>query len=147
MSASSKVQTFSNHARYVPGFHFVTGALTLVIAVWTLYRAATLRTPDSLLGALVGVALVAQFWYLRAFPLAVQNRVIRLEERLRLEALLPSELQSRRDAFTPEQLIALRFASDAELPVLAKKVLDEQITERAAIKALVVNWRPDHMRA
>jgi hypothetical protein len=146
-TTAAKPQSLSNHSRYVPGFHFVTGSLTIVIFAWSLYRAATQRTGDAVLGLLIAVALVAQFWYLRAFPLAVQDRVIRLEERLRLAELLPPDLQARRDELTPSQLIALRFASDHELPALTKKVLDEKITSRAAIKALIGSWRADHMRA
>jgi hypothetical protein len=147
MSTSVAEQNLSNHARFVPGFHFVTGTLTLVVLGWTLYRAATLQTSDALVGALIGIVLVAQFWYLRAFPLRVQDRLIRLEERLRMQTILPPDLQRRCEALTAGQLIALRFASDAELPALAQKVLDERITNRKAIKSLVVNWRPDHMRA
>ncbi|MES2176276.1 MAG: DUF6526 family protein [Gemmatimonadota bacterium] len=146
MSAQTADQNLANHARYVPGFHFVTGSLTIVVFGWTLYRAATIRTSTEVLGALIGVVLLAQFWYLRAFPLAVQDRLIRLEERLRLEKLLP-ELQSQHAAFTADQLIALRFASDAELPSLAKKVLDEKITTRSQVKALIKDWRADNMRA
>lgn len=145
--AEPKTQNLANHARYVPGFHFFTGSLTIIILGWMLYRLATQRTADALLGVLIGVVLVAQFWYLRAFPVAVQDRVIRLEERLRLATLLPPDLRPRIDELTPGQLIALRFASDAEVPALTRKVLTEKITQRAAIKALIANWRPDNMRA
>jgi hypothetical protein len=77
----------------------------------------------------------------------VQDRLIRLEERLRLARLLPADMQSKCDEFTADQLIALRFASDSELPELAKRVHAEKIAERGAIKALVRTWRADHMRA
>ncbi|MEP6491765.1 MAG: DUF6526 family protein [bacterium] len=147
MSAQTKTQTLASHARYVPGFHFVTGSVTIVILIWTLYRLVTLRTPDALLGVLIGSVLLAQFAYLRQFPLRVQDRVIRLEERLRLARLLPSDQQTKCDELTADQLIALRFASDAELPVLAKRVLNERIAGRGAIKAMIVDWRPDNMRA
>jgi hypothetical protein len=147
MSAADNVQNFKSHARYVPGFHFVTGGLTIVILGWMLYRLFTLRTSADVLGVLIAIVLLMQFIYLRGFPLAVQDRVIRLEERLRMAQVLPADLRSRCDEFTPAQLIALRFASDAELPALARKVLAEKITDRSAIKALIVNWRPDHMRA
>ena len=81
------------------------------------------------------------------FTLAVQDRVIRLEMRLRLQQLLPQELRPRIPDFTIDQLIALRFASDAELPGLARKVLDEKLAERKAIKKLIQNWQPDYQRA
>ena len=144
---ASKPQTYANHARYVPGFHFVTGSLDLVILGWALYRVATQRSADSVLIALVAVVLLAQFWYLRQFPLRVQDRLIRLEERLRLERLLSPEHRALADSLTPSQLIALRFASDDELPSLVHRVATERIHDRSAIKALVTNWRPDEMRA
>jgi hypothetical protein len=70
-----------------------------------------------------------------------------LEERLRCEQLLPADLQPRIGEFTAGQLIALRFASDAELPALARKVLNEKLMERKAIKQLIKNWKPDYQRA
>src|SRR5438105_3920947 len=83
----------------------------------------------------------------RLFALSVQDRVIRLEERLRYERILPEELRWRADELTPSQFISLRFASDDELPALMKKVLDERVTQRKAIKQLIKNWRPDYLRA
>ncbi len=147
MTVSAPTQNAMSHAKFVPGFHYVTGMLTICIVGVSLYRLATLRTFDAVLGALVGMVLLLQFIYLRSFPLAVQDRVIRLEERLRLRALLPAELQSRVDEFTTNQLIGMRFASDSELPALAKRVLSEKISDRSAIKQMVTNWRADHQRA
>lgn len=140
-------QSFATHKRYVPGFHFLTAGLILVnlgVAVSRLVRG-----PDaSALGAvLVAVILLLMFWYVRQFPIRVQDRVICLEERLRLVRLLPSDLQNRIPEFTSGQLIGLRFASDTELPVLARKILTEHLTDREAIKALITNWRSDVMRA
>jgi hypothetical protein len=73
--------------------------------------------------------------------------VIRLEERMRMRALLPADLQPRIEAFTVKQLVALRFASDQELPALARKVLDDKMEDQKAIKKLVTAWRADHQRA
>ncbi len=81
------------------------------------------------------------------FALTVQDRVIRLEERLRFERLLPEDLKARIPEFTVAQLVSLRFASDAELPALARKVLSDNLTDRKTIKKLVQNWRADHLRA
>jgi hypothetical protein len=83
----------------------------------------------------------------RLFALAVQDRVIRLEERVRYERVLPEELRWRADELTVNQFVALRFASDDELPQLMRKVLDEKLTERKAIKQLIKTWRPDYLRA
>lgn len=140
-------QSATSHARYVPGFHFITGALTIIVLVWAIKRAVVLQTSDSVLIAVMCVALLGQFWYTRAFPLAVQDRLIRLEERLRLARLLPADMQARCDEFTADQLIGMRFASDAELPALARKVLGERLSTRKDVKAQIRTWRPDHMRA
>ncbi len=79
--------------------------------------------------------------------LTVQDRVIRLEVRLRMQQLLPAEIRPRISEFTVGQLVALRFASDAELPDLARKVLQDKLTDRKAIKQLVRDWQPDFVRA
>jgi hypothetical protein len=83
----------------------------------------------------------------RVTAMKVQDRVIRIEERLRLERVLPTDLQPRINEFTIEQLVGLRFASNAELPELARKVLDEKLNDRKAIKELIKTWRPDFARA
>jgi uncharacterized Fe-S cluster-containing MiaB family protein len=77
----------------------------------------------------------------------VQDRLIRLEERLRYERLLSEELRWRADELTVDQFVSLRFASDEELPALMRKALDEKLTGRKAIKQLIKNWRPDYLRA
>lgn len=147
MSASSEQQNAANHARFVPGYHYVALMLALLNLVWAVYRSVTHPTVESHAAILVGVILLMALWYLRAFPLAVQDRLIRLEERLRMQRLLPADMQGRLDEFTAGQVIALRFASDAELPELATKVLNERITDRKQIKLLIRDWRADHMRA
>lgn len=147
MSAAPPTQTVANHARYVPGFHFVALSLALLNVIWTAYRALTRPGADSAMTFLAAVALLLAGWYARQFAVPVQDRVIRLEEQLRFARLLPPDLRARVDEFTPGQLVALRFASDAELPSLAQRVLTEKITDRAAIKAIIREWRPDHLRA
>ena len=145
--SSPTEQNLSNHARYVPGFHFVTGTLVLLNLGWTIYHLYVMRTGSAVEGVAVGVILLSLFWYLRAFPLSVQDRLIRLEERLRLSRLLPADMQSRCDDLTADQLIGLRFASDTEIPELVTKVLNDRIATRADVKKLIKQWRPDYMRA
>jgi hypothetical protein len=145
MSATPE-QNAANHARFVTGYHFVAGTLALLNLVWAVYRSITHPTVESHAAILVGVILLLALYYARAFPLAVQDRVIRLEERLRMQRVLPPAMQSRVDEFTPAQLIALRFASDAELPELASKVLNERIMDRKKIKLMIREWRADHIR-
>ena len=122
-------------------------SLALLNAIWTAYRAVTRSGADSAMAFLAAVALLLVGWYARQFAVTVQDRVIRLEEQLRLARLLPPDLRTRVGEFTHGQLIALRFASDAELPSLAQRVLAEKITDRAAIKAIIRDWKPDHLRA
>jgi len=145
-SAAPAAQNFANHRKFVPGFHFLTIGLAVVYLLWALYRVLFHFSVDHLFELLPAIVLGLLAWYARSFPLVVQNRVIRLEERLRLQRLVP-ELSGRIDEFTPGQLIALRFASDAELPALARKVLDEHIRDQNVIKKQVQSWRADHLRA
>lgn len=140
-------QNVSNHARYVPGYHFVLSALLLAVLGWQIYYLAIRPSLGTALGLVLAVALILMYWYTRVFAVTVQDRVIRLEERLRMAALLPAELKPRIPEFTPRQLVALRFASDAELPALAKRVLDEKITDEKEIKKLIKEWRADYLRA
>jgi len=144
---AEKTQNFENHARTVPMFHlFVLPVLFLnfISSVVHVFRAPTYWTAVSLL---VSIALVLLALTARMFALTVQDRVIRLEMRLRLQQLLPQELKARIPEFTLAQLVSLRFASDAELPELARKVLDEKLNDRKAIKKLIRNWQPDYLRA
>ena len=145
--AESKPQTFANHARFVPGFHFLTFGLLAINLGWSIYRLVKLPSWDAAVLLGLAVALVLLFLYARLFAITVQDRVIRLEERLRMATLLPPDLKSRINDLTPAQLISLRFASDAELPGLAKRVLDEGLTDRKAIKVLIKEWRADYLRA
>lgn len=141
-------QSFAHHAKYVPLFHFFAIPVMVANFVWSLIRLRTLEFSFAgVFGVLLAAALVVLVFHARLFPLAVQDRLIRLEERLRCERLLPADLQPRIGEFSTDQLVALRFASDAELPALARKVLDEKLTERKAIKRLIKNWKPDYQRA
>jgi hypothetical protein len=118
--------------------------------LWTLYRLyqGLPGVPffDRLLSVLLAVAFVLIAWYARTFPLKAQDRVIRLEETLRMERLLPPDLKARASELRPRQLIALRFASDEELPELTRAVMDRGITDTKEIKKMIRNWRADHFR-
>jgi len=141
-------QNLSNHTRVFPPFHFFVLPMLLVNLVSHIYR--VLREGVStagIVGILFALALIVGFLSCRLFSLAVQDRVIRLEEQLRYLRLLPADLQTRVDELSIGQIVSLRFASDAELPGLARKVLDGKIQNRKAIKQMIQNWRPDHLRA
>ena len=140
-----QLQTRSNHARIDPSFHYFLLPLSLLLFVWTIVRFVRHPGANSALLA-VAIFLIA-FTALKArqYAMKVQDRVIRLEERLRLTALLPDSQRARIGELTEGQLIALRFASDAELPTLAAKALDERLAP-ADIKKAIRNWRPDYFR-
>jgi len=141
-------QSFSNHVKLVPSFHFFVLPVLALNLVQSVYRLVhTWFSWDATVGALTAAALVLLAFHARLFALRVQDRVIRLEERTRLERLLPNDLKPRIGEFQPGQLIALRFACDAELPALARKVLNDKLTDGKAIKKLVQTWRPDYLRA
>jgi len=100
----------------------------------------------AILNLLLAIALLILAFLARLFALGVQDRVIRLEERLRYQKLLPEDLKARINEFTTIQLVALCFASDTELPALARKVLAEKVKERKAIKQMIQNWRAGYQR-
>jgi len=144
---SAQAQSFASHSRYVPLFHFVLAAILLANVVYSAVHLWRFHTYGAAMGFVLSLGLMILYWYARAFATTVQDRVIRLEETLRLERLLPGDLKPRIGELSRKQFVALRFASDAELPALARKVLDERLTDPNAIKALVKDWRPDHLRA
>jgi hypothetical protein len=140
-------QNFENHTKLVPAFHFVVLPIFAINLVWSLYRIAHVFSAESVISLLVAVAFVLLALYSRMFSLTVQDRVIRLEMQLRMQQLLPADLKPRIPEFTVAQLVSLRFASDAELPGLARKVLDEKMNDRKAIKKMILKWQPDLLRA
>jgi hypothetical protein len=143
----SEIQTFQNHSRFVPAFHFVALPILLVNVGWSIYRLVHALSGGAVMGLLVALALLLLAFSLRVMVLTVQDRLIRLEMRLRMQQLLSAELRPRIPEFTVSQLVSLRFASDAELPELARKVLQDKLTDRKAIKQLVRDWQADLVRA
>jgi hypothetical protein len=140
-------QSYQSHAKFVPLYHFVTLPILLVNVLlmgWNVVGGPSLESAWALLMA---IALFLAALFGRVFALKVQDRVIRLEERLRLRELLPAELKGRVNEFTAEQLIAIRFASDAEVADLAAVVLRENPAKRDAVKKLIKSWRADDARA
>jgi hypothetical protein len=147
-------QSYATHRRYVPLYHFVTPLILLLNLLWTfvgIYHACRgggrFDRVNSVVQVLVAIALLLIWFYVRTFPLAVQDRLIRQEMRHRLGELLPLDQRARIPELSAAQLIALRFASDEELPGLTRKVMDEKIADREAIKRLITNWKADDMRA
>jgi hypothetical protein len=145
--ADEQVQTLTNHTRYVPMYHYVLFAILVVNLGWTGVKVARHPSVDATVALLVAFGLLILFFYARQFALTVQDRVIRLEMQLRLAKVLPADLVPRIGELSVVQLIALRFASDAELPELVRVVLTQEITDGAAIKKMVRDWQPDRLRA
>jgi hypothetical protein len=144
--ANQKPQSFENHTRKVPVF--VIGMLVLLVNLGgRLYDLRHGISFGSVMDVLVGAVLIALFVMGRTSVVTVQDRVVRLEMRLRLAGVLPPDLRPRIPEFTVDQLVSLRFASDAELPGLARKVLDEKLNDRKAIKRLIKDWQADYLRA
>ena len=138
-------QSYANHAKWVPLFHYVAVPLLLLNLVISLAGLLDGITLETLNRAGVAVALVLVGLFSRVNALKAQDRVIRLEERLRMERLLPNDLKPRIDDVSTAQCVALRFASDEELPALTRLALDEKADQKT-IKQAIKSWRADHQR-
>ena len=145
---SKPTQSFENHAMYQPSWHYVAVPASFLYFIWSLV--ALVRSGISaatVFGVILAVAVVATVWASRIMVLTVQDRLIRLEMRLRLREVLPAPLAARIPELTKGQLVGLRFASDAELPGLVERVLRGELVRARDVKAAVKDWQPDHLRA
>jgi len=145
---ANETQNFRNHRRNYPLYHFVAApllAIYLVYAVWGLVRAPALPTA---MNVVLAAGLVAMLFASRIMALTVQNRVIRLEMTLRLQRVLgPAAAADALARLPVGRLIALRFASDAELPGLIARVLSQELTTNTEVKQAIREWQPDLLRA
>ena len=138
-------QSYTDHGRIDPAFHLFllpVSALTIIVAVVNAVRHPGF---NSAWLVLVSIAAGIALFKMRLYSLKVQDRLIRLEERLRLQQLLAEPLRSRIPELTVGQLVALRFASDAELPALVTRALNEKLSKDDLKKSVAV-WRPDFFR-
>lgn len=138
-------QSFKNHAKFDPPYHFFLAPVVIILFILSVID--LIRNPGwmTAIQVLVVVWLFVLLLKMRVYPLKVQDRVIRLEERLRLQSLLAPALQPRIPELSIDQLIGLRFASDAELPGLVEKTLAGN-WNRKQIKEAIQNWRADDWR-
>ena len=139
-------QTYKNHTRLVPPFHFFVLPVLFFNVIRTVRNIFPAPSIDTVWTAMVAAALLLLALLTRNMAITVQNRVIRLEMRHRLKDVLPADLRGRIDELTPQQLIALRFASDDELPALVRDVLAGSLATQKAIKLRVKNWQGDYLR-
>ncbi len=139
-------QNYQNHARWFPLVHFVLFPLALINLIWAIACVAMefewFRVQYLLMSIMIPILSVAA----RLQALKAQDRVIRLEEGLRYKELLPPDLDAKAHDFRARQMIALRFASDEELPALAERIANGELTEPKEIKMAIKNWRADHFR-
>jgi hypothetical protein len=142
---SNKPQSFANHAKFDPPFHFFVLPVLLIniiVVAYLLFRHPGIGGAWLLL---LSVALFVLAGRLRSWATHLQDRLIRTEERIRLAAILPEPLCSRIAELSDSQTVGLRFASDAELPALFQRAVDEKLS-RSDIKKAITNWRPDYSR-
>lgn len=143
---SGAPQNLDNHAKFVPMFHGVAFGLIAVYTLWSLYVAVTSFSFGALMSLLLGVGVVIVMLFARLFALGVQDRVIRIEERDRLERILGAEKRDAIQGMSTDLLIGLRFASDGEVADLFNAIISEGIADRAEVKKRVKNWRADNQR-
>lgn len=143
---SQPEQNFQNHAKFVPVYHYYTAALLLALMIWAVIRLIQNFSIDTVMMLVLVVALFLIGLVARAFPLGAQDRIIRLEERLRMAEILPEDLKPHINEISTPDLIALRFASDEELPDLVRRTVAGEFKQPKAIKQAIRNWRADHHR-
>lgn len=140
-------QTFANHAQFTPLYHFFTSPLALIFLVWSVTRCFKNPSYDTVYMLVGALALFGVVSVSRLSPLRAQDRIIRLEEQLRYQRLLPATLAEKAMAtFSPRHYIALRFASDAELAGLVEKVIANPAMKGKEIKQQIKEWRGDYFR-
>ena len=139
-------QTLKNHFRLLLPFHFFVLPVVLINVLNTIRHAYLAPSRSTAWTVVVAAALLTLGVLARTMTLTVQDRVIRLEMRHRLREVVPSDLHTRINELTPQQLVALRFAADDELPGLVREVLAGSLATQKAIKERVKNWQGDYLR-
>lgn len=143
----AETQTYDNHVRWRPWYHFVLGPLMLVNFIFWCVRMYQEPNWDHGWMIVLSAGLVMLTLLARTQVLTVQDRLIRLEERLRYKEVLPPELAERAMNLRTSQYVALRFAGDDELAGLVERTLDGELSEQKEIKTSVSDWRGDYLRA
>jgi Family of unknown function (DUF6526) len=143
---STTPQSYANHTRWQPVFHFFVLPVLLINVIWTIVYTVRYPTWTGHWLIVVSVALVLLAVFSRTNSLKVQDRIIRLEEQLRYQQLLPAELAQRASSLTMGQIVALRFADDQELGGLVSEVLTGKLSTRKEIKQAIKRWRADEFR-
>ena len=138
-------QSYKSHTRWLPAFHFFAVPVLLINTINSIRHLYFDPSRSTAFGVLVAAAILTTCFLTRIQALTAQDRLIRLEMRLRLAGILPPELNARFNELTRSQLVALRFASDGELPELCRTALNEKTSQRD-IKKMIKRWEADHIR-
>lgn len=139
-------QSFANHTRWHPPFHFFVAPVMIINFIWSLVVFLMAPGWDSGRWTVVSLALMVLTFFVRLNPLKAQDRIIRLEEKLRYQQALSPALCQQTSSLTPRQIVALRFADDAELEELVGAVLAGKLNKPAEIKRAIKTWRADTLR-
>lgn len=145
--SEARTQSARRHSRYFPLYHFFALPILSAAAFLATSEAFTSPGADTIGRAFVAWGLLAALVAARMMALKVQDRVIRLEETLRMQRVLPAELQPTISSLRARHFVALRFASDEELPALVRRVAAGELDDQKSIKAAITTWRPDWFRA
>ena len=139
-------QDYSNHVRWHAPFHFVLLPILLLHLIWCVVRVFMAPGFESVEALLLAIGLAVMGTLARTNALRAQDRVIRLEERLRFQRLLPADLAAKAGALPAGFIVALRFASDEELPDLARQAVDQKFAKPRELKRAIKHWRGDYLR-
>ncbi len=143
---SETPQNFSNHVRWHPIYHFILIPILVLYSIWTIWRLIKEPNFDHVAQLLLSIGLLIMMLLVRVNPLKAQDRLIRLEEQLRYQRVLPVDLAAKASALPARFIVALRFAPDDELAELVKQITDGNISKPADVKKSIRNWRGDYFR-
>ena len=143
----TKTQNYDNHTRWSPLYHFVVSPFLSLYALWAIWLAIRVPGTTEIVHAVWALMVALGLLLARVMAVTVQNRLIRLEMRLRLREVLSAPLAARINELTVRQLIALRFAGDAELPGLVERTLRGEFPRGRDIKRAITDWQGDYLRA
>ena len=143
---SKATQSYADHSKFVTLYHFVLFPIVLLYVLWSLWQVIQDPGPETVVAFVMSLAIVVITLFARVFALQAQDRVIRLEETLRLHRLLPPEHSSRLDELRRRHFIAIRFAADDEVPGLVERILNGDLKTGKEVKQAIRTWRPDHHR-
>ena len=139
-------QSFASHTRWHTPYHFVLFPILFIHFAWCIWRITQDLSLEHAEQLLLSFGLLLMMLLVRVNPLKAQDRIIRLEEQLRYQRLLPADLAARASALPVGFIVALRFASDAELPNLAQRAVDGAFAKPKELKEAIKNWRGDYYR-